>query len=73
MLGTVFQVDTSPWGGGAILKNNGVAIAYGWAVWDTASVAHPNVRTGIPDHQTSWEALALLISMITWRRHFAQC
>ena len=73
MLDTVFQVDASPWGGGTILKKNGVAIAYEWAVWDTASVAHPNVRTGIPYHQTSWEAWALLISMMTWRIHFAPC
>ena len=58
-------------GGGAILKNNGIVIAYWWAIWDTASVAHLEVRTGIPDHQTFWEALALLISMVTWKKHFA--
>ena len=68
--GTVFQVDASPWGGGAILIVNGVVKEYWWYVWNNRDAAHLQVRTALPAHQTFWEALSLLISMMVWKAHF---
>ena len=48
----VFQVDASPWGGGATLRVKGKIIEYWWCIWETKSVAHLKVQTGLPKHHT---------------------
>ena len=68
--GAVFQVDASPWGGGAILMVDGKVLQYWWCVWKPRDAAHLDVRPALPAHQTFWEALSLLISMITWQEYF---
>ena len=59
-------------GGDTTLRRNGNIERYWWTVWKTRDVAKLKVRTGIPDHQTFWEALALLLCMIIWEACFAQ-
>ena len=56
--------------GGATLRYKGVRLVYWWRVPGTKDVCHMNVQTGQARHQTFWEALALLLSMITWKRCF---
>ena len=70
----VFQVDASPWGrgDGATLRCNGKIEMLWWTVWAARDVATLNVRAGIPDHQTVWEVLALLLCMIIWDTCFEQ-
>ena len=67
----VFQVDASPWGGGTTLRHNDIITEYWWAVWDDKEVSRLGVQTGQARHQTFWEALALLISMLVWQKCFA--
>ena len=70
MMDVVMQVDASPWGGGATLRHTGKTIEYWWTIWDERDVQKMKVQTGQARHQTFWEALALLISMIAWRDCF---
>ena len=60
-----FEVDACPWGGGAILKEDGRPVEIWYATWTTEDIVG-NMKTGDCASQTSFEALALLISLVAW-------
>ena len=60
------EFDASPWGGGAILRINGVAKEYFACGWSKASAAHLNVVPGDCKFQSFWEFLTLLLALILW-------
>ena len=56
------EVDASPWGGGAALYEAGRLTEF-WALqWSAADAA--DCRQGDPAGQTSWELLALFITLV---------
>jgi len=64
--GPAIQFDASPWGCGAILSKGGVPQETLIVTWDDATAARLGTKIGSPDGQTSWEYLALLLSLICW-------
>ena len=66
------EFDASPWGGGAVLKRNGVAHEYFAVTWDAADIPDDEVRTGEPKFQSFWEFLTLLLALIQWGGCFVQ-
>ena len=48
------------------MKTQDKVMEYWWYVWKTKEVAKLNVQSGLPKHQTFWETLTLLLSLILW-------
>ena len=64
--GWVIQFDASIWGGGAILKFNNVVVEYWYCAWTTKEVARLGVQAAKTKHQTFWETLTVLMSLMLW-------
>ena len=60
------QCDASPWGGGAVLFKDDVAIEFFQVTWDIKTAAKFNVQIGNPHGQTMWEYLVLYLSLLVW-------
>jgi hypothetical protein len=60
------EFDASPWGGGAVLRINGVAAEYFVCKWSRASAGHLDVVPGISKHQSFWELFTLVLALILW-------
>ena len=66
------EVDASPWGGGGVLFEHGTPTEYWTVAWKQRDASELDTVIGQPSGQTSWELLALLVSLILWgRRHRA--
>jgi len=62
------EVDASPWGGGAALYVDGRLTEF-WALrWSAADAAALETEIGDPAGQTSWELLALFLTLVLWGR-----
>ena len=59
-------------GRGTTLRVNGDITEYWWTRWYTKDACQMRVVTAQARHQTFREALALLLSMIIWRKFFNQ-
>ena len=66
------EFDASPWGGGAVLKQNGVAHEYFAYTWDPNEILVWEVRVGDPAFQSFWEFLTLLMTLVQWGHWFVQ-
>ena len=64
------QFDASVWGGGAILRCGEAITEYMHCTWDESTVQHLGVCIGDPRHQTLWEFLTLLMSLMIWGGNF---
>ena len=60
------EFDGCPWGGGAVLRVNGVATEYFACKWTEASAGHLGVWTGDSKFQSFWEFITLLLALIVW-------
>jgi hypothetical protein len=52
------EFDASPWGGGGVLRLDGVPVEFFVMRWSALTAAHLNVVTGLPEFQSFWELLA---------------
>ena len=68
----VAQFDASPWGGGAILKNEGVIRKFWATAWSQEDFSHLNVRIGEPSAQCFLEFLTLFMCLELWGDPFVQ-
>ena len=68
--GWVIQFDASIWGGG-ILKHADVVKELWYCSWRTKDVARLGVQADRPKHQTFWETLVVLMSLMVWGHHCA--
>ena len=66
------QFDASPWGGGAILLYDHQPLEYWYVVWDERWATSLQTSVGIPDGQTSWEFLTLVLSLCTWASSYKE-
>ena len=66
MANATIEFDGCPWGGGAVLRVDGVATEYFACKWTEASAAHLGVWTGDSKFQSFWEFLTLLLALIVW-------
>ena len=57
--------DASPYGGAAILFEEGQATEYFTVVWQ--DISRLGVKTGESKHQTFWECLTLVLAAVKWR------
>ena len=64
--GWVIQFDASIWGGGAILKHGDIVKQFWYCSWATKDVARLGVQANKPKHQTFWETLVVLMSLMVW-------
>ena len=69
---TMFVVDASPWGYGAVLVVGGVIMEYFSAPVSEDDCAILNIVKGSPDRQQVCEALAMLIALRVWRDSWRQ-
>ena len=69
---TMFVVDASPWGYGAVLVANGVVIEYFSAPVSEDDCHILGIVKGSPDSQQICEALAMLIALRVWRDSWRQ-
>ena len=60
------EFDASPWGGGGVLFEGSSPVAYWACQWDFAVLDMFKATIGCPKHQTLWEFISLLISMVLW-------
>ena len=58
--------DASPWGGGGILWQKGVATKYTHFTWDKLSPKVLKAKVGSSDYQTSFEYLTLFMVAVTF-------
>jgi hypothetical protein len=64
------EFDASPWGGGGVLRLDGVPVEFFVMRWSALTAAHLNVVTGLPEFQAFWELLACLVCLILWCDRF---
>jgi len=64
--GAMIQFDASPWGGGAVLFRQRVPVEFFELRWTADLATRLGAPIGDPAGQTSWEYLALLVSLLTW-------
>ena len=64
--GIVFQVDTSPWGAGTVLRRDLVIEQYWSCTLYETYVAHLGVKTGYPICQSFLEFLTILLCLVVW-------
>jgi hypothetical protein len=69
---TMFVVDASPWGIGAVLVENGVIKEYVCEQITSDDCEILGVTVGSPNSQQILEALAMLVSLRTWREAWQQ-
>ena len=69
---TVFVVDASPWGLGALVVENGVVVEYLTDQISPVDCANLGLVVGSPDGQQVLEALAMLVALRTWRARWQQ-
>jgi len=62
----MIQFDASPWGGGAVLFSHRVPVELFELRWTADLATRLGAPIGDPAGQTSWEYLALLVSLLTW-------
>jgi len=67
------HVDASPWGYGLVLHRDGKPVEYVEAPWQEQDATKLRTRIGIPDGQTSWEYLAILLGLLVWGTEFRHC
>ena len=60
------EVDASPWGGGGVLYHRGAPAEYWHLQWQPEDAIALSTTIGKPAGQTSWELLAILVSLILW-------
>ena len=63
--------DACPWGFGAALFVNDVAVAYFTEELSSSDLSIFEQEMGNPAGQQIWEALAILTALKTWSKHFA--
>jgi len=66
----VVEFDASPWGGGAARRRGNRYLDYVVLEWDLSMVPGLNVTPGLPKHQTFWEFLMVLVSLLCWADGF---
>ena len=66
----VIQFDACTTGGGAVLRCNQIVTEYFFVKWEANMVQGLDVEVKQSKHQTFWEFLTLLISMIVWGHYF---
>jgi hypothetical protein len=64
------EFDASPWGGGGVLRLNGIPVEYFFVSWSHVTAGHLGVIPGLPKFQSFWELLALLIALLLWGDRF---
>jgi len=64
------QFDASPWGGGAALWEQGRLTQWFAITWDQAMAQDISERIGEAKGQTTWEYLALFLSLLCWGTQF---
>ena len=69
---TVFVVDASPWGLGAVLLEDGVVTEYLTDRITDEDCKILNLKVGSPDGQQVLGALAMLVALWTWRARWQQ-
>ena len=69
---TVFTVDASPWGLGAVLVEDGAVVEYLADQVTDDDCKLLGVAVGSPDSQQVLEALAMLVALRTWRARWQQ-
>ena len=70
--GWVIQFDASTTGGGAVLRAGDKIVEYVLIKWNNSIAEKWDVRTGDSKHQSFWEFLMLLISLMLWGSSFGR-
>ena len=71
--GAHIEFDASVYGGGAVLKNSdGVITEYVCVVWSADDAAHLGVQPGDTKHQSFYEFLMLLLSLLVWGDNYVE-
>ena len=60
------EFDASPWGGGALLVENGEVVEHFSVCWDLKDAEHLGVEPTIPDWQSFWELATLILAIVRW-------
>ena len=71
-VGFCISTDASPWGIGAILQSPaGDIVAYFTDALTSEDERQLRARIGVPDHQSVWELLAMVVALKAWKHVFA--
>jgi len=60
------ECDASPWGGGAILFQRGVAKEWFATTWSQECAEYLSAPLGLPEGQTTWEYLIVYLVLLSW-------
>jgi len=66
------EFDASPWGGGAVLYQDGVPTEFLEVSWSRDLVKKLSLKIGASSGQTCWEYMTLYLVLLTWARRFRE-